>query len=101
WEFIDQPVKHYSSGMYLRLAFAVAVHVDPEILLVDEILAVGDVEFQKKCLNRIRDYLRSGGTLLLVSHDMKLVRSVCTRIVHIENGRAVNVYENTPGKQRS
>lgn len=101
WDFIDQPVKHYSSGMYLRLAFAVAVHVEPEILLVDEILAVGDIKFQRKCLTKIKDYLHSGGTLLLVSHDMKLVRSVCSRIVHIENGRVVSSYENTPDTKRS
>lgn len=101
WDFIDQPVKHYSSGMYLRLAFAVAVHVEPEILLVDEILAVGDIQFQKKCLGKIKQYLHNGGTLLLVSHNMNLVQEMCTRIIHIEKGKMIDSYENTQHKKRS
>lgn len=101
WDFIDQPIKHYSSGMYLRLAFSVAIHTAPEILLVDEILAVGDEEFQKKCLAKIGEYLHDGGTLLFVSHDMKLVKNICTHIVHIEKGKIIRSYENTQGKKRS
>ncbi len=102
WDFIDQPVKHYSSGMYLRLAFSVAVHTDPEVLLVDEILAVGDEEFQKKCLSKIGEYIHKGGTLVFVSHNMKLVKNICTHIVHIEKGKMIRSYENnTPSKKRS
>src|SRR6202040_1334832 len=69
-KFIDTPVKHYSSGMYLRLAFAVAAHLEPEILLVDEVLAVGDIMFQKKCLGKMGDVARAGRTIVLVSHQM-------------------------------
>jgi len=101
WDFIDQPIKHYSSGMYLRLAFSVAIHTAPEILLVDEILAVGDEEFQKKCLSKIGEYLHKGGTLLFVSHDIKLVKQICTHIVHIEKGKIIRSYENPQGKKRS
>lgn len=93
WEFIDQPVKHYSSGMYLRLAFAVAVHTDPDILLVDEILAVGDKDFQKKCMEKIKTYISSGGILLFVSHDMNLINEICNRVVSLEKGRVVKMYE--------
>lgn len=88
-EFIDVPVKHYSSGMYLRLAFAVAVHTRPDILLVDEILAVGDASFQKKCLAFIRRFVRDGGTLVLVSHSREQVDSVCSRVVHLKAGKIV------------
>ena len=77
--FIDTPVKHYSSGMYLRLAFAVAAHLEPEILLVDEVLAVGDVEFQKKCLGKMGDVAKAGRTVLFVSHNMGAVRQLCQR----------------------
>jgi len=101
WDFIDQPIKHYSSGMYLRLAFSVAIHTAPEILLVDEILAVGDEEFQKKCLSKIGEYLHKGGTLLFVSHDIKLVKQICTHIVHIEKGKIIRSYENPQSKKRS
>lgn len=84
--FIDVPVKHYSSGMYMRLGFAVAVHVDPEILLVDEVLAVGDATFQRKCLERI-DALRSQGvTIFFVSHHPEAVRTLCARALWLENG---------------
>ena len=75
-KFIDTPVKHYSSGMYLRLAFAVAAHLEPEILLVDEVLAVGDGAFQKKCLGKMEDVARAGRTVLFVSHNMAAVRSL-------------------------
>ena len=84
--FIDTPVKHYSSGMYLRLAFAVAAHLDGEILLVDEVLAVGDVAFQKKCLGKMQDVSRGGRTVLFISHNMAAIASLCSRALVIDNG---------------
>jgi lipopolysaccharide transport system ATP-binding protein len=86
-KFIDTPVKHYSSGMYLRLAFAVAAHLEPEILLVDEVLAVGDAAFQKKCLGKMGDVSRQGRTIIFVSHNMTALRSLCTRAVWLNEGR--------------
>lgn len=83
---LDTPVKRYSSGMYVRLAFAVAAHLDAEILLVDEVLAVGDVEFQRKCLATMRDLASRGRTLLFVSHNMGLVSQLCDRAMYLENG---------------
>jgi lipopolysaccharide transport system ATP-binding protein len=85
--FIDTPVKRYSSGMYLRLAFAVAAHLEPEILLVDEVLAVGDAAFQKKCLGKMGDVTRQGRTVLFVSHNMVAVQGLCRRALWIEAGR--------------
>lgn len=85
--FLDTPVKRYSSGMYVRLAFAVAAHLEPEILLVDEVLAVGDVAFQKKCLGKMGEVSRSGRTVLLVSHQLAAVESLCTRCLLFEGGR--------------
>ena len=85
--FIDQPVRSYSSGMYVRLGFAVAVEVDPDILLVDEVLAVGDVDFQRKCLDRMRAFRDAGKTLLVISHDMHAIRSVSDRILLLDHGR--------------
>ncbi len=85
-KFIDTPVKHYSSGMYVRLAFAVAAHLDPEILLVDEVLAVGDINFQKKCLGKMGDVARAGRTVMLVSHQLNQIRRLCDRVVWVENG---------------
>ncbi len=87
--FIDTPVKHYSSGMYLRLAFAVAAHLDPEILLVDEVLAVGDLAFQKKCLGKMDDVAKQGRTILFVSHNMGAVRSLCNNGVVLNEGEVV------------
>lgn len=87
--FIDTPVKRYSSGMYLRLAFAVAAHLEPEILLVDEVLAVGDVAFQKKCVGKMGDVARAGRTVLFVSHNLGLVSDLCTRCVQFSQGRVV------------
>lgn len=87
--FIDVPVKHYSSGMYVRLGFSVAVHTDPEILLVDEVLAVGDAAFQRKCLERINDLRRQGVTILLVSHSADAVRALCNRAFWLEGGHLV------------
>ncbi|MGI6087635.1 MAG: ABC transporter ATP-binding protein [Kiritimatiellia bacterium] len=88
-EFLDMPVKHYSSGMYVRLGFAVAVEMDPDILLIDEVLAVGDVAFQTKCLARIRDFQRRGKTLLLVSHALQTVEEFCSRVFLIHQGQLV------------
>ncbi len=85
-DFIDVPVKHYSSGMYMRLGFSIAVHVDPEILLVDEVLAVGDHAYQLKCHARIKELVRNGVTILFVSHNMEAVRSVCRRAIWMEKG---------------
>ena len=86
-EFIDTPIKQYSTGMLARLAFAIATEVDPDILLVDEILAVGDQLFQKKCLERIDNFRRKGKTTVFVSHDMGLVQSLCERILLLDHGR--------------
>jgi lipopolysaccharide transport system ATP-binding protein len=85
--FIDTPVKHYSSGMGLKLGFAVAAHLEPEILVVDEVLAVGDAAFQKKCLGKMGDVARQGRTVLFVSHNMAAVRSLCTRGLLLDGGR--------------
>lgn len=85
-KFIDTPVKHYSSGMYLRLAFAVAAHLEPEVLLVDEVLAVGDAQFQKKCLAKMEDVGRQGRTVLFVSHNMPAVTRLCQRTILLGNG---------------
>lgn len=87
--FIDTEVKFYSSGMFLRLAFAVAVHTDPEVFLVDEILAVGDEPFQRKCLVRIRELIAEGRTLVVVSHDLDMVSGLCARGIVLESGRLV------------
>jgi lipopolysaccharide transport system ATP-binding protein len=86
-KFIDTPVKRYSSGMYVRLAFAVAAHLDPEILVVDEVLAVGDAEFQKKCLGKMGDVAKEGRTVLFVSHNMAAVQSLCSKTQLISHGR--------------
>lgn len=85
-QFIDTEVKFYSSGMYLRLAFSVAVHTDPEVFLVDEILAVGDEPFQKKCIAKIQELAAEGRTLVVVSHDLDLVSKICTRGVLLDHG---------------
>ena len=85
-KFIDTPVKHYSSGMYVRLAFAVAAHLEPEILLVDEVLAVGDIKFQRKCLGRMGDVARAGRTVVLVSHQLNQIRRLCHRVLWVDGG---------------
>ena len=87
--FIDTQVKFYSSGMYVRLAFAVAVHVDPDILLVDEVLAVGDEPFQRKCMDRIRSFQHEGRTIVLVTHGLDTVAEICDRAVVLESGRVI------------
>jgi lipopolysaccharide transport system ATP-binding protein len=88
--FLDTPVKHYSSGMYVRLAFAVAAHLEPEILIVDEVLAVGDAAFQKKCLGKLRDVAQGEGrTVLFVSHNLSAVRQLCTSAILLSSGRLI------------
>jgi len=95
-KFIDTPVKHYSSGMHLRLAFAVAAHLEPEILLVDEVLAVGDAAFQKKCLGKMGDVAKQGRTVIFVSHNMTALRALCSRAVWLNEGR---VMEDGPASE--
>lgn len=93
-KFLDTPVKRYSSGMYVRLAFAVAAHLDPEILLVDEVLAVGDAQFQKKCLGKMGDVAKEGRTVLFVSHNMNAVEELCNRCILLEGGKIIQNREN-------
>lgn len=88
-DFIDTPVKHYSSGMYLRLGFSIAVHVDSNILLLDEILAVGDISFQKKCLDKITEFHKKGLTIILISHSLDLVKSFCQKTIIIKEGKVI------------
>jgi len=88
-EFIDTPVKHYSSGMFMRLAFSVAAHLDAEIMLVDEVLAVGDAAFQDKCKLKIREIALSGRTILFTSHDMEAVSRICGAAIVLDHGRVV------------
>jgi lipopolysaccharide transport system ATP-binding protein len=85
--FLDTPVKHYSSGMYMRLAFAIAAHLEPDILVVDEVLAVGDAAFQKRCLGKMNDVARGGRTVLFVSHNMGAIKQLCTKGILLEGGR--------------
>lgn len=85
-EFIDNPVRTYSSGMYMRLAFAVAINVDADILLIDEILAVGDASFQKKCLNKLLELKQNGTTIVIVSHNMNQIKKICDRVIWIKDG---------------
>src|SRR6266536_1683276 len=87
--YVDTPVKRYSSGMYVRLAFAVAAHLEPEILIVDEVLAVGDASFQKKCLGKMGDVAKEGRTVLFVSHNVASINRLCTRAVWLQNGRVM------------
>ena len=109
-EFIDQPIRTYSSGMVMRLAFSVVAYLEPEILLVDEILAVGDIKFQEKCLKKIEEFKENKVTIVLVSHSIDQVRSMCDRVMWIENHkiRAIgntdevcNLYEETLKNERS
>lgn len=102
-QFIDTPVKHYSSGMYVRLAFSVAAHLEPEILIIDEVLAVGDAEFQKKCIGKMSDVAAEGRTVIFVSHNIAAIKELCTKGIVLKNGQivfsgsqldAVDVYHN-------
>lgn len=90
-DYIDQPVKHYSSGMYVRLGFAVAVEVDPDILLIDEVLAVGDADFQRKCIAKMNDFRSEGKTMLIISHDMGTIQSISDEILLLDHGKIVGM----------
>ena len=92
-DFIDSPVKHYSSGMYVRLGFAVAVEVDPEILLIDEVLAVGDESFKKKCLGKIAEFQQQGKTIIVVSHDLDTVKKICRKVMLLGEGKMLEIGE--------
>ena len=103
-KFLDTPVKRYSSGMYVRLAFAVAAHLEPEILIIDEVLAVGDAEFQKKCLGKMQDVAKGGRTVLFVSHNLGAIQALCTKALVMKSGivsivgsprEAISVYQNS------
>lgn len=95
-QFIDQPVKNYSSGMYVRLGFAIAVNVNPDILVVDEVLAVGDQEFQEKCYRKFEDFKADGKTVILVSHSMGTVESMCDQVAWLDHGRLQAVGDSGP-----
>jgi lipopolysaccharide transport system ATP-binding protein len=97
--FIDTPVKHYSSGMYLRLAFAVAAHLNPDILLVDEVLAVGDLAFQRRCQGKMEDVSRTGRTVLFVSHNLRAIEAICGRLLVLEKGVLVHAGDFSSGLQ--
>jgi len=99
-KFIDTPVKHYSSGMYARLAFAVAAHLEPDILIIDEVLAVGDTAFQKKCLGRMGDVAREGRTVLFVSHNMNAIQNLCTKVAVLEEGKLAFIGDTNDGIRR-
>src|SRR5256885_6409026 len=90
-KFLDTPVKRYSSGMYVRLAFAVAAHLEPEILVIDEVLAVGDAEFQKKCLGKMESVARTGRTVIFVSHNMVAVQNLCSRALWLSSGKLLGI----------
>ncbi|MEK4981419.1 ABC transporter ATP-binding protein [Bacillus sp. FSL K6-6540] len=107
-DFIDNPVRTYSSGMYMRLAFSVAINVDPEILLIDEILSVGDANFQKKCFDKIEGFKNSGSTIVIVTHDLGTVEKICDRVIWLDKGtivkqgepdRVVNFYQQHMNKE--
>ncbi len=89
-DFIDTPVKHYSSGMYMRLGFSIAIHINPEILLVDEILAVGDIGFQEKCLKKMEQFHQNGVTIVIISHSMELVQRFCQRVILLDKGKIID-----------
>ncbi len=95
-KFIDQPVKNYSTGMYVRLGFAIAINVDPEILIVDEVLSVGDSDFQEKCAQKFVDLRASGKTLIVVSHSMETLSGMCDKVAWLDNGRLIAVGEAQP-----
>ncbi|HEY6121106.1 MAG TPA: ABC transporter ATP-binding protein [Pyrinomonadaceae bacterium] len=104
--FLETPVKHYSSGMYLRLAFSIAAHFEPEVLLLDEVIAVGDLAFQKKCFEKMRDVSREGRTIFLVSHNLASIQSMCQRVFLLRSGhlyeeddpqKVISVYVNDQG----
>lgn len=95
-QFIDQPVKNYSSGMYVRLGFAIAINVEPDILIVDEVLAVGDAQFQEKCFHKFEDFKRDGKTVILVSHSMDTVKQMCDHAAWLRHGKLISAGEAIP-----
>lgn len=101
-DFIDMPVKHYSSGMYMRLGFSVAIHVDPDILIIDEILAVGDQAFQTKCIDRIHELHQAGVSIIFISHNLSIVQRMCSRLIWLENGhmRAIGPTEEVANQYK-
>jgi lipopolysaccharide transport system ATP-binding protein len=92
-KFLDTPVKYYSSGMYVRLAFAVAVHFEPEVLILDEVLAVGDLSFRDKCFEKMEQFRRRGSTIILVSHDLQSIKRLCDRAALVDAGRLLEIGE--------
>ena len=102
-KFIDMPVKNYSSGMYMRLGFSIAINVDPDILLVDEVLAVGDRAFQAKCYKVIYNFIRRGKTIIIVSHDLDTISDVCSRVIFLNNGKIESMGDSASvvGKYRA
>lgn len=94
WDFVDQPIKHYSSGMYMRLAFSVAIHTNPEILLVDEILTVGDNAFQEKCFQKMEEFKKDGVTIIFVSHTLASIQKFCTRCIFLASSKIIT--DSTP-----
>ena len=99
-DFIDVPVRRYSSGMYLRLAFSVAINMNPELLLADEVLAVGDLDFQERCLDRVKQAGRAGMSVLFVSHDMPSITRLCDRVLWLNAGEIVKIGDAGRGRQR-
>ena len=93
-DFIDQPIRTYSSGMLARLGFSIVTNIDPEILLIDEILAVGDIDFQKKCLTKMADFKKSGVTIVFISHSVPNIERICQRVLWLEN-HAVKMLNDT------
>lgn len=101
WDFIDQPIKRYSSGMYMRLGFSIAVHVNPEILIVDEILAVGDPAFQAKCFSKMEDFKKSKNiTILFVSHSLETIKKFCTRAIYLNHSKLISIGNTSDVCQR-
>ena len=90
-KFIDEPIKHYSSGMYARLGFSIAVHVDPQILLVDEILGVGDMSFQEKCFKRMEEFKKSKVTIIYVSHSLESVKNFCSKVIYLDKSEIIEI----------
>jgi len=86
-EFIDTPIKHYSSGMYMRLGFSIAIHIEPEILLIDEILAVGDIAFQQKCMEKMNEFKKNGVTIVFVSHSLEAIKNFCQKAIWLDKGK--------------
>ena len=99
-EFIDHPVKSYSSGMFMRLGFSIAINVNPDILLIDEVLAVGDASFVPKCLDKINEFRRHGKTIIFVSHDLSTVERICDEVIWLKNGQVRDARLSQAGRRR-